>query len=576
MIIRELFAKLGLSVDAASFAVADHMLGAVKSGLGLIVSGAVKAGEGLAEIVTKTVETAGALNDTSVALGVTTDAIQELGYAAKLNGSSVEGMSDGIRKLSINMAAAASGNEEAAQTFRRLGVQITANGKLREADEVFGDLAEKFKAMPDGARKVAAAVSLFGKSGASLIPTLTIGREELEKTRKEARDLGIVLDKSVIPAADDLGDSLDKIKLAAYGLRYAIAGPLLASLNESAESTLAWIKANRGLIAQRMRSVLMGLSEAIKAVAIGFALLWRGLNFVIARWKLIRRGLNFVIARWKLFAVLIISSLAAIVLGNAAAIISFVSLGAAAIGAAISAAAAWAAAAAPFVALAAVIAFVLLALEDLWVFLRGGKSLIGDVGLALAKLVKDFIEQGPKEGEHWMLKILRSVLIYLRAVGNYWTFVFGKIFDGVTWAAGKIDGLITRLEKLAEAVNGKYDLTGIAKRTGQRVLGALDSAGSAVGNAAEGATQRLFAPKTPMMSAAPAPIVQSIFAPKTPMMSAAPAPIVQSKSITATYAPVINQLPGQSATDVANESQRLWSEWMSSEIEGAAAAVGTK
>lgn len=544
MIIRELFAKLGLSVDAASFAVADHMLGAVKSGLGLIVSGAVKAGEGLAEIVTKTVETAGALNDTSVALGVTTDAIQELGYAAKLNGSSVEGMADGIRKLSITMAAAAGGSEEAAQTFRKLGVQLTSSdGQLRAADDVLGDLAEKFKAMPDGARKVAAAVSLFGKSGASLIPTLTIGREELEKTRKEARDLGIVLDKSVIPAADDLGDSWDKIKLAADGLRYAIAGPLLASLNESAESTLAWIKANRGLIAQRMRSVLMGLSEAIKAVAIGFALLWRGLNFVIARWKL--------------FAVLIISSLAAIVLGNAAAIISFVSLGAAAIGAAISAAAAWAAAAAPFVALAAVIAFVLLALEDLWVFLRGGKSLIGDVGLALAKLVKDFIEQGPKEGEHWMIKILRSVLLYLRAVGNYWTFVFGKIFDGVTWAAGKIDGLITRLEKLAEAVNGKYDLTGIAKRTGQRVLGALDSAGSAVGNAAEGATQRLFAPKTPMMSAAPAPIVQS-------------------KSITATYAPVINQLPGQSATDVANESQRLWSEWMSSEIEGAAAAVGTK
>ena len=541
MIVRELFAKLGLSVDAASFAVADHMLGAVKSGLSLLVSGAVKAGEGLAEIVTKTVETAGALNDTSIALGVTTDAIQELGYAAKLNGSSVEGMSDGIRKLSINMAAAASGSEEAAQTFRKLGVQITEGGKLRTADAVIGDIAEKFKAMPDGARKVAAAVSLFGKSGASLIPTLTLGRDKLEETRQEARDLGIILDKNVIPAADDLGDSWDKIKLAADGLRYAIAGPLLASLNESAESTLAWIKANRGLIAQRMRSVLMGLSEAIKAIASGLALLWRGLNFVIARWKL--------------FAALILGSLAAIVLGNAAAVISFVSLGASAIGAAIAAAAAWAAAAAPFVALAAVITFVLLALEDLWVFLHGGKSLIGDVGGALAKLIKDFVEQGPKDGEHWMLKILRSVLIYLRAVGNYWAFVFGKIFDGVTWAAGKIDGLITRLEKLAEAVNGKYDLTGIARRTGQRVIGALDSAGSAVGNAAESATQ-LFAPRTPMMSSSP--------------------PIVQSKSITATYAPVINQQPGQSATDVANESQRLWSEWMSSEVESASAAVGAK
>ena len=44
MIVRELFAKLGLSVDAASFAVADHMLGVVKSGLGLLVSWAVRAG----------------------------------------------------------------------------------------------------------------------------------------------------------------------------------------------------------------------------------------------------------------------------------------------------------------------------------------------------------------------------------------------------------------------------------------------------------------------------------------------------------------------------------------------------
>jgi hypothetical protein len=440
------------------------------------------------------------------------------------------------------MAAAASGSEEAAQTFRKLGVQITANGKLREADEVFGDLAEKFKAMPDGARKVAAAVSLFGKSGASLIPTLTIGREELEKTRKEARDLGIVLDKNVIPAADDLGDSWDKIKLAADGLRYAIAGPLLSGFKELLDSMVRWIKANRELIAQRLRSVMRGIAGAIKAVGVGLDLVWRALNFVIARWKL--------------FAALIVGSLAAIAIANAGAVISFIALGAAAIGSAIAAAAAWVVAAAPFIALAALIAIVLLALEDLWVFLHGGKSLIGDVGKELAKLVSDFIDQGPKAGEHWMLKILRSVLLYLRFVGQFWSFLFGKISDGVSWMAGKIEGLITRLDMLARIANVKWDITGNLKRGGRAVLGAFDSAGSAIGTTAEGVTQALFAPKTPMMSSSP--------------------PIVQSKSITATYAPVINQQPGQSATDVANESQRLWSEWMSSEIEGASAAVGTR
>jgi hypothetical protein len=396
--------------------------------------------------------------------------------------------------------------------------------------------------MPDGARKVATAVDLFGKSGAALIPTLQAGRDGLAELRQEARELGIVLDKDTIAAGDDLGDTWDKLKAAANGLRYSIGGPLLSGFKELLDSMVRWIKANRELIAQRLRSVMRGIAGAIKAVGVGLDLVWRALNFVIARWKL--------------FAALIVGSLAAIAIANAGAVISFIALGAAAIGSAIAAAAAWVVAAAPFIALAALIAIVLLALEDLWVFLHGGKSLIGDVGKELAKLVSDFIDQGPKDGEHWMLKILRSVLIYLRAVGRAWKFIFGKIFDGVSWMATKIDGLITRLDMLARIANVKWDITGNLKRGGNAVLGALDSAGVAVGNAAEGATQRLFAPKTPMMSA--------------------PAPIVQSKSITATYAPVINQQPGQNATDVANESQRLWSEWMSSEIEGAAAAVGTK
>ena len=542
MIVRELFAKLGLSVDAASFAVADQMLGAVKSGLGLLVSGAVRAGEGLTEIITKTVETASALNDTSVALGVTTDAIQELGYAAQLNGSSVEGMSDGLRKLSINMAAAAGGSEEAAQTFRRLGVQISANGKLRDADEVFGDLADKFKAMPDGARKVATAVALFGKSGAALIPTLMEGREGLAALRQEAIDLGIVLDAKTIKAGDALGDSFDKLKLAWIGLRYTVAGPLLDGIRESVDAMVEWVKANRQLIAQRMRGLIRGLGSAIRVLAAGFMLVWRGLNFVIERWKL--------------FAALIIGSLAAIAIANAGSVISFVALGAAAIGSAIAAAAAWVVAAAPFVALAAVIAVVLLALEDLWVFLHGGKSLIGDVGKELARLVSDFVDQGPKEGEHCMIKILRSVLIYLRAVGRAWEFIFGKVFDGVAWMVDKIDGLITRLDMLARIANVKWDITGNLKRGGRAVLGAFDSAGSAIGTTAEGITQAIFAPKTPMMSSSPT--------------------ATQSKVINASYAPTIVQQPGQSATAVAEESQRLWSEWMSGEVETASASVGVK
>ena len=540
MIVRELFAKLGLSVDAASFAVADHMLGAVKSGLGLLVSGAARAGAEMRDVITRTVETASALNDTSVALGVTTEALQELGYAAQLNGSSFEGMADGLRKLSIHMEAAAEGGGEAAEVFRKLGVSVTEGGKLRAADAVLEDIAEKFKAMPDGARKVATAIDLFGKSGASLIPTLTVGREEIVKLREEARGLGVVMSKELIESGDSLGDTWDKLKFAADGLRYAIASPLLEPINEAVKAVIDWVKANRMLIAQRMRVLFDAMGTAIKAFG-------RGL-------LLVGRAIGYVIDHWKLFAVLILSTLAAIVLANAGAIISFLALQAVAVASAVASAAAWAAAAAPILAIAALIALVVLALEDIWVFLHGGESLFGKLGLEIKKVFDQFLAAGPQPGEHWLVKLLRSALLYVRAVGKAWEFIFGKMFDGISWMANKIDGLLTRLDMLARIANVRWDITGTLKRGGKALLGTIDSAGSVVGNAAETVTQRLFAQPSPSVRMTP---------------NEAP----QSKVINASYAPTIVQQPGQSGTEVSAESQRLWEEWMSTQVEGASAAL---
>ena len=540
MIVRELFAKLGLSVDAASFAVADHMLGAVKSGLGLLVSGAARAGAEMRDVITRTVETASALNDTSVALGVTTEALQELGYAAQLNGSSLEGMADGLRKLSIHMEAAAEGGGEAAEVFRKLGVSVTEGGKLRAADAVLEDIAEKFKAMPDGARKVATAIDLFGKSGASLIPTLTVGREEIVKLREEARGLGVVMSKELIESGDSLGDTWDKLKFAADGLRYAIASPLLEPINEAVKAVIDWVKANRMLIAQRMRVLFDAMGTAIKAFG-------RGL-------LLVGRAIGYVIDHWKLFAVLILSTLAAIVLANAGAIISFLALQAVAVASAVASAAAWAAAAAPILAIAALIALVVLALEDIWVFLHGGESLFGKLGLEIKKVFDQFLAAGPQPGEHWLVKLLRSALLYVRAVGKAWEFIFGKMFDGISWMANKIDGLLTRLDMLARIANVRWDITGTLKRGGKALLGTIDSAGSVVGNAAETVTQRLFVQPLPSVRLVP---------------NEAP----QSKVINASYAPTIVQQPGQSGTEVSAESQRLWEEWMSTQVEGASAAL---
>ena len=69
-------------------------------------------------------------------------------------------------------------------------------------------------------------------------------------------------------------------------------------------------------------------------------------------------------------------------------------------------------------------------------------------------------------------QILRAALIYLRAVGNYWIWIFDKIFAGVGWLANKIDGLVGRLEQLAAATGQKLTQSGITGAVKDRFRGA--------------------------------------------------------------------------------------------------------
>ena len=88
---------------------------------------------------------------------------------------------------------------------------------------------------------------------------------------------------------------------------------------------------------------------------------------------------------------------------------------------------------------AALIALVVLALEDIWVFLHGGESLFGKLGLEIKRCSISFSlpvrsrgaldDKDPARGAHLSC-----------AVGKAGIWIFDKIFAGVGWLANKIDG----------------------------------------------------------------------------------------------------------------------------------------
>lgn len=432
-IVRELFAKLGLVVDKGSFTAADVLLAGAKAGLVAVAGLGLAAGVGVAALVHGLVETTGQLNDMSQSVGVSTDALQELGFAAQLNGSDLDSMRLGLTLLSKHLVSAGEGNKEAGETFGKLGLRVRdASGKLKSADAVFGEIGDKFAKLPDGPKKTALALDLFGKSGAQLIPTLNQGGAELSKLRQEARDLGIVISKETIVAGDDLGDNLDKLKAGVRGLGFAIAGPLLTPLNEATLAAIEWIKANRAAIALNVQKVYKAIGDAAKSLLVVL--------------RSMARVLGFLADNWRLLAVILSSAVLTAILANIPALIAlafrFEQAGIAAVIAGLRAAAAWVAAAAGPIAIAALIAIAILIVDDLITALQGGESLLARLWPKWLAFVDDFIF-GDSTQDSWITKAFKGLLFF--------AFHFPEVWRDA------VDGTKAIFSDLASWITGLYD-----------------------------------------------------------------------------------------------------------------------
>src|SRR5262245_1340871 len=142
---------------------------------GLVALAAGSWAKGLIDDVT---DTASHVVDMSQRLGVSAEALQELGHAAGLSGSSLEGVSTGLRMLSRTALQAKDGSDEAKKALRsvRLDAGKLVDGSLT-LDDALVQVADKFAGMPDGAKKSALAMKVFGRSGADLIPLLNEGSQ---------------------------------------------------------------------------------------------------------------------------------------------------------------------------------------------------------------------------------------------------------------------------------------------------------------------------------------------------------------------------------------------------------------
>lgn len=210
----------------------------VAVGFAAVATAAAAAGAAMGVAVKGAIDNADALSKSAQKIGVTTEALSRLKYAADFSDISLEQLTGGLGRLSKTMLDVSTGSKgPAATAFKALGIAVTdAAGNLRNSDAVFADIADRFARMEDGSTKTALAISLFGKAGAELIPLLNSGASGLAAMAAESDRLGVTLSSEAGYAAEQFNDTMTRIGKIIEGVVNKVMVAALPALQSLADT----------------------------------------------------------------------------------------------------------------------------------------------------------------------------------------------------------------------------------------------------------------------------------------------------------------------------------------------------
>ena len=162
---------------------------------GSIVSSAASGVRSLVGLGQSAAQTADDISKMSRRLGMSYGELASLSHAADLAGVSMETMAKGATKSDIAMVKAQNGNKAAQASFQALGLSVNDLAGMDAADR-FAAISDAIGALPTAAQRAAAAVSIFGKSGAELLPLFEMGAGGVNAAAEAARRFGVELTQS--------------------------------------------------------------------------------------------------------------------------------------------------------------------------------------------------------------------------------------------------------------------------------------------------------------------------------------------------------------------------------------------
>jgi hypothetical protein len=226
--IRAQFQKLGAASDKlkkrfpAITKAVGFMVGVLKKAVQVM---AALAAAGLAAMTALTVssfKSGDQLAKTADKIGVTTEALAGLRYAAELTGVSAGTMDMAMQRLTRRVSEAANGTGEAVGALQELGINAAELEQL-PLDKQMNVIADSMAKVESQSDKVRLAMKLFDSEGVALVNTLAGGSEALAAMAEEANILGLAMSRADTAQIEAANDAITKAKGVFTGLGNQLA-----------------------------------------------------------------------------------------------------------------------------------------------------------------------------------------------------------------------------------------------------------------------------------------------------------------------------------------------------------------
>jgi hypothetical protein len=214
----------------------------------------------------KFADTADKLVEMSQRTGLSTTALQELGYAAKVSGAELTDLETSIKRMQVSI-------NNGSKAFGELGIKLDDLRRM-SPDQQLKTILTALSQIPDAGERSALAIEIFGRSGTNLLPMADNFQQLIDK----AHALGLVLSEDTIQKTGDLKDMFDTLGMQFQALLDHLAQTeairnLITFFSNLLAKAMEWVDQHPDIVKAFLAVgiAILAVGAAMKAVAIAMA-----------------------------------------------------------------------------------------------------------------------------------------------------------------------------------------------------------------------------------------------------------------------------------------------------------------